>query len=146
MKELTVLVVEPNKEPYGKTIPAGLESLQKEVGGLIQAVYPWEEEVALICNDEGKLLGLPFNRFLRDWRGQVYDVIAGTFLIVGLSDDDFTSLSWLDRDWLTRYFSAPESYAIGVYPYGTPEKSPTEVDSAILACASNDTDPNGRAQ
>ena len=146
MKELTVLVVEPNKEPYIKTIPTGLESLQKEVGGLIQAVYPWEEEVALICNDEGKLLGLPLNRFLRDWRGQVYDVIAGTFLIVGLSDDDFTSLSWLDRDWLTRYFSAPESYAIGVYPYGTLEKSPTEIDSAILACASETDNPSGRAQ
>lgn len=146
MKELTVLIVEPNKEPYIKTIPAGLESLQKEVGGLIQAVYPWEEEVALICNDEGKLLGLPLNRFLRDWQGQVYDVIAGTFLIVGLSDDDFTSLSWLDRDWLTRYFSAPESYAIGVNFSGTHENLPTEADSAILACASNDTDPNGRAQ
>ncbi len=146
MKELTVLVVEPNKEPYAKIIPAGLESLQKEVGGLIQAVYPWEEEVALICNDEGKLLGLPFNRFLRDWQGKIYDVIAGTFLIVGLSDDDFTSLSWLDREWLIRHFSAPESYPIGVYPCGTPEKSPSEVDSAILACANENDDPNGRAQ
>lgn len=146
MKELTVLVVEPNKEPYIKTIPAGLESLQREVGGLIQAVYPWEEEVALICNDEGKLIGLPLNRFLRDWRGEIYDVIAGTFLVVGLGGDDFTSLSWLDRDWLTRYFSSPESYAIGVYPYGTPEKSPTEVDSAILACASETDNPSGRAQ
>jgi len=145
MKELTVLIVEPNKEPYIKTIPAGLESLQREVGGLIQAVYPWEEEVALICNDEGKLLGLPLNRFLRDWRGEIYDVIAGTFLVVGLGDDDFTSLSWLDRDWLTRYFSAPESYAIGVNFSGTHENLPTEVDSAILACASDDTDPNGRA-
>ena len=146
MKELTVLVVEPNKEPYINTIPAELESLQKEVGGLIQAVYPWEAEVALICHDEGKLIGLPLNRVLRDWRGEVYDIIAGTFLVVGLSDDDFTSLSWLDREWLIRHFSEPESYPIGVYPYGTPEKSPTEVDSAILACASETDDSNGRAQ
>ena len=146
MKELTVLVVEPNKEPYIKTIPAGLESLQKEVGGLIQAVYPWEAEVALICHDEGKLIGLPFNRVMRDWRGEIYDIIAGTFLVVGLSDNDFTSLSWLDRDWLIRHFSEPESYAIGVHSCGTPENRPTEVDSAILKHANENFNPNGSAQ
>lgn len=146
MKEFTALVVEPNKEPYIKTIPAGLESLQKEVGGLIQAVYPWEAEVALICHDEGKLIGLPLNRVLRDWRGEVYDIIAGTFLVVGLSDDDFTSLSWLDRKWLIRHFSEPESYPIGVYPCGTPKNHPTEVDSAILEHANENSNPNGRTQ
>ena len=41
MKEtMKVLVVEPWKRPYAAEIPAGLESLQKMVGGLIQAVYP----------------------------------------------------------------------------------------------------------
>jgi len=33
-------------------------------------------EVALICNDEGKLQGLPLNRGLRDERGELYDIIC----------------------------------------------------------------------
>lgn len=65
-EKMTVLVVEPWKRPYTAEIPAGLESLQKMVGGLIQAVYPFEDNVALIVNDEGKLLGLPLNHPLCD--------------------------------------------------------------------------------
>lgn len=48
---MTVLVVEPDKKPYVKEIPSGLESLQHEVGGSIQAVYPFAEPVAVICNE-----------------------------------------------------------------------------------------------
>ena len=94
MKEkLKVLVVEPWKRPYASEIPAGLESLQRMVGGLIQAVYPFEDAVALIVNDEGKLLGLPLNRPLYDEDGEIYDILVGTFLVVGLTEDDFGSLS-----------------------------------------------------
>jgi len=89
---IKVLVVEPWKRPYAAEIPARLESLQKMVGGLIQAVYPFEDAVALICNDEGKLLGLPFNRPLYDEDGEMYDILVGTFLVVGLTEDDFGSL------------------------------------------------------
>ena len=52
-----------------------------------------EDPIALICNDEGKLFGLPLNRPLFDEDGNLYDIIAGTFFVVGLSDDDFASLS-----------------------------------------------------
>ncbi|MBR4766365.1 MAG: DUF3846 domain-containing protein, partial [Clostridia bacterium] len=51
------------------------------------------DPVALICNDEGKINGLPLNRALKDDSGKIYDVIAGNFLVVGLTDDDFGSLS-----------------------------------------------------
>ena len=50
LKEMTVLVVEPKKKPYVKTISSGLESLQHEVGGDIEAIYPFEDPVALIVN------------------------------------------------------------------------------------------------
>ena len=53
----TVLVVEPGRVPYVKEIDSGLKSLQSEVGGWIEAICPFEEEVALICNEEGKLCG-----------------------------------------------------------------------------------------
>ena len=92
-KTIRVLIVEPVKAPSPASIPAGLESLQHHVGGLIQALYPFEDAAAIICNDEGKLLGLPWNRPLFDEDGQIYDVIAGTFLVVGLTEDDFGSLT-----------------------------------------------------
>jgi hypothetical protein len=84
---MNVLVVEPEKVPCEAEIDGSLESMQKLVGGTIEAVYPFEDHVALVCNDEGKLNGLPLNRKLED-----YDIIAGTFFICGLGEDDFTSL------------------------------------------------------
>lgn len=79
---MKILVVEPLKVPYEKEIDGSLESMQAIVGGLVEAIYPFEdEELALICNEEGKLLGLPYNRALRDEDGRIYDVIAGTFLL-----------------------------------------------------------------
>lgn len=75
-------------------IPAELSAYQKLVGGTIQAIYPsMEDPVALICNDEGKLLGLPLNRPLFDDEDNLYDVIAGPFLVAGLTEDNFGSLS-----------------------------------------------------
>ena len=68
---IAVLIVEPGKEPYVKEIDSGLESLQHEVGGCIEAIYPYEDPVALVCNEEGKLEGLPLNRALRDEDGDM---------------------------------------------------------------------------
>ena len=109
--KITVLVVEPLMEPYVKEIDSGLKSLQKEVGGYIQAVYPFEEPVAIICNEEGKLNGEPLNRALRDEDGHVYDIVAGTFLIAGLSEDNFCSLSEAHIEQFTQEFKAPEMFA-----------------------------------
>ena len=109
--KITVLVVEPLMEPYVKEIDSGLKSLQKEVGSYIQAVYPFEEPVAIICNEEGKLNGEPLNRALRDEDGHVYDIVAGTFLITGLSEDDFCSLSEAHIEQFTQEFKAPEMFA-----------------------------------
>lgn len=69
--------------------------MQETVGGTIQVLYPFEEPVALICNDEGKLLGLPLNRALRNADGQIYDIIAGTFFLCGApkESDSFENLS-----------------------------------------------------
>ena len=90
---MTVLVVEPLKAPYLKTISGELKSLQKEVGGLIDATYPFEDRVAVVLNDEGKLNGLMPNRGLYNNDGNLYDIIAGTFLVVGLAEESFCSLS-----------------------------------------------------
>ena len=53
-----------------------------------QAIYPFEDgELALICNEEGKLLGLPFNRALVDGDGRVYDVVVGPFFLCRVPAD-----------------------------------------------------------
>ena len=46
-----------------------------------------------ICNEKGKLLGLPMNRALTDESGVPYDIVCGTFFVVGIGDEDFTSLT-----------------------------------------------------
>ena len=90
---MTVLVVEPLKAAYLKTISGDLKSLQKEVGGLIDATYPFEDPVAVVLNDKGKLDGLMPNRGLYNNNGELYDIIAGTFLVTGLGEESFCSLS-----------------------------------------------------
>ena len=109
-EKMTVLVVEPRKEPYVKEIDPGLHALQAEVGGDIGAAYPFSDPVALVCNDEGKLIGLDLNRGLRDENGEIYDIMAGTFLVVGLGEEDFTSLSPELVQKYTEHFRQPEQF------------------------------------
>ena len=89
---MNVLMVELGKAPYETQIGDDLQSMQALVGGYIQAVYPYEEPMALIANESGKLDGLPLNRALRDADGDIYDIVAGNFFIVGLGESDFTDL------------------------------------------------------
>lgn len=92
---MKVLRVRPKHYPEVIDIDCSLESLQKEVEGPIQVVYPWDDEVALICNEEGKLYDdcmEKLNRTLDGPYGIPIDIIVGTFLIVGLAEDDFGEL------------------------------------------------------
>lgn len=108
--KISVLAVEPMKAPYIKEIEPGLESLQKEVGGLIQAVYPYEDMVAVICNEEGKMNGLPLNRAIYNDDKEMTDIIAGTFLVVGLGEENFTSLSDALQKKYADIFKNPEEF------------------------------------
>ena len=110
-EKLTVLVVEPMKEPYVKEIAPGLHALQAEVGGDIAASYPFDDPVGLVLNDEGKLIGLDLNRSLRDEHGEIYDIVAGTFLVVGLGEESFASLSPDMIQKYTEQFKRPELFA-----------------------------------
>ncbi len=93
--KIKVLVVEPLKAPYEKEIDIGLKSMQALVGGYIQAIYPFEDNTALICNEEGKITGLPLNRAITDQDGKIYDIVAGTFFLCSApaDSDEFASLS-----------------------------------------------------
>ena len=107
---MNVLMVEPGKAPYETQIGNDLRSMQGAVGGYIQAVYPYEEPVVLVCNEEGKLDGLPLNRALHDANGDIYDIIAGTFFIAGLGESDFTDLPHELAERFAEQFRQPEIF------------------------------------
>ncbi len=107
---MNVLLIEPLKEPRPIQIESGLEPLQQAVGGDIQAVYPFDDPVAIIVNDEGKNIGLPPNRVLRDENGRIYDILPGNALIVGLGEESFTDLSPKLIKKYSEYFKVPEQF------------------------------------
>lgn len=92
-KTMRVVVVEPQKKPRVQHIDGSLEGMQAVVGGLIQAIYPYDDDVALICNEEGKILGLAPNRLVFGEDGNLLDVICGTFFIAGVGVEEFCSLT-----------------------------------------------------
>jgi hypothetical protein len=59
---ISVLLVEPNKYPKMIEIEDSLEAMQKIVSGDIEEYMPFEDEVAIICNDESKMNGMLPNR------------------------------------------------------------------------------------
>lgn len=107
---MKVLLVKPEMHPQVVEIENELEVLQKMVGGLIQAVYPFDDNVCLICNDEGKLLNLDLNRALYDNDGDVYDAVVGNFLVVGIGVDDFCSLTDEQIERYEKQFHQPEMF------------------------------------
>lgn len=120
---MKILKVEPEKAPEIVDMEGTLEALQAAVGGYIEAVYPWEDPVAIICNDDGKFNGMAPNRALYDADDEIMDIIVGTFLVVGLSDDNFAELSNELAEKYTALFGTPEAFLrsgdrILVFPMG----------------------------
>lgn len=107
---MTVLLVEPNKYPEVKEIGTDLDSLQQAVGGNIEVTYPFEDNVGLVVNEEGKINGMPLNRAVRDDAGEVMDIIAGSFLVVGLTEDSFGSLTQEQIGKFEQEFHQPEAF------------------------------------
>ena len=110
--KINVVLCEPGKLAKAATIEASLESYQKTVGGYIEAYYPFEEPVCIVCNEEGKINGLPLNRavYADPDCGEMLDIIAGTFFICDCSGEDFGSLSSEQLRRYTEQFKYPERF------------------------------------
>lgn len=107
---IRVVLLEPQKEARIAEIGSSLQSMQSVVGGLIEAVYPFEEQVCIVCNEEGKLQGLPLNRALRDSDGHIYDIVAGTAFLCDCSGEDFGSLTDAQVAKYLALFKHPEAF------------------------------------
>jgi hypothetical protein len=108
---MTVLKIMPGRKPERVSIPHTLESMQELVGGCIQAIYPYEDPVAIVCNEEGKLIGLEPNRTVRDPdTNEITDIICGPFFICGLGEEDFCSLTEEQATKYSKLFHSPEVF------------------------------------
>lgn len=84
---MKVVMVEPRKPAYIAEIGNGLEAMKKAVGGYIEPIYYLgDPRAVMVGNEEAKLIGLEGNRRFGD------RIVAGTFFICGIIEEDFDSL------------------------------------------------------
>ena len=101
-KQIKALMIEPNKHPSVVTLNTDLDSLQNAVSGLIEFVY-LEDNVSILCNEEGKLIGLEPNRRLGK------DIICGVFYVVAEDDEgDLISLTKAQQEHYAKMFWTPD--------------------------------------
>ena len=91
--KIVVLLVSPRKYPQPIQIGFDYEDFSRAVGGIIEVTFPFEDPVAVVVNHIGKAIGCEPNRALYDKNGKMYDILSGNFIVVGLGESDFTSLS-----------------------------------------------------
>lgn len=95
-RQMRVVIKRPDEEVGHATfISNTLENLQKTVEGYIEPVYlEWDgHEFIIICNEEGRLLGLPYNC------GLFGMTFYGTLVFVGVSGEDFADFPMLFAEY-----------------------------------------------
>ena len=102
MSGYRVVYVELGKPAVEKEIGSKLEDLQEAVGGLIECVYPHGDRTVLVCNDEGKLLGMEGNRRLDNG-----SIIAGPFFVIGDAGENFRSLTDVEVSRYLQVYAQP---------------------------------------
>ena len=110
---IEVLYIEPGKYPRTITINDSLEEMQHLVGGYIEEYSPFDDDVSIVCNDEGKIHGLPLNRAIYNEKtGELMDIVAGSFFIVGTPPgaESFQSLTQEQQMKYSKMFRYPERF------------------------------------
>ena len=107
----TVIVVEPfKKAEIVRDFDISLENMQRFVGGNVEATYPFEDPIALVCNEENKILNLDPNRALRYSDGTIFDIVFGKFFLVWAPPNK-SNFSSIPNEYLNDYlelFKHPE--------------------------------------
>lgn len=111
-EKMRAIKVEAHKSAVVVEIGNSLDDLQKAVDGYIEIIYPFSDAVGLLCNEEAKLNGLELNRALYDADGNIYDIVAGTFYVVGLGEEDLTDLTDEMTAKYLEIYKTPQSFYI----------------------------------
>lgn len=109
-EKIKVVLLEPNKLARVAEIGTSLEDLQKIVGGCIETFYPFEDDICIVCNDEGKINGMPLNRGVYEKDNTLIDILAGPVFICDCSTPSFKSLPKEKLDKYMKLFKYPERF------------------------------------
>lgn len=102
MKKLRVIICEVDKAPRVEEINDDLKTMQEIVGGYIEVARTGN--LIMVCDEDGKLKGLPMNRPLFNMRDEIYDVVCGDCFLVGDDGEDFRSLTDDEiKEWMHTY-------------------------------------------
>ncbi|MCR5480101.1 MAG: DUF3846 domain-containing protein [Ruminococcus sp.] len=113
--KLKIVVVEPLKKPYVKEIENTLDSQREVVGGNME-MLPFDVPdaplgICIICNENGKLENLPYNRaYYYDEYGKPSDILSGTFFVCSVNGEDFASLSEEQEKAVLKRFEYVEQF------------------------------------
>lgn len=114
VKKIKVVMVEPGKEARIVKLEDDLRAKQHAVQGDIDAMFPFEDQVAIVNNRNGKLEKLPLNRAIY-MDGEMVDIIAGTFFICATSteSENFEGLTDEQAVKYLEMFKEPERFYRG---------------------------------
>ena len=111
-EKISVILVEPGRYPKLIEIEDTLEAMQETVGGYIEEYMPFDDEVAIVCNEEGKMNGAELNRAIYSDDKEILDIIAGKFFIAYAPIESESFLS-MPKDLMKKYedkFRYPERF------------------------------------
>ena len=111
-EKINVLLIEPGKYPKQIEIEDTLEAMQETVGGYIEEYMPFDDEIAIVCNEEGKMNGAELNRAIYSDDKEILDIIAGKFFIAYAPIESESFLS-MPKDLMKKYedmFRYPERF------------------------------------
>ena len=110
-KGMTVIACLPGKTAQVVEIKDGLKGMQEFVGGgFIEAIYPYDDPVAIVCNEEGKINRMELNRAVYGETGEMIDIIAGPMFICSLGEEDFASIRGEMLEKYLEKFKQPETF------------------------------------
>ena len=111
MQQIKVLVKRPGEPAQLQTVENTLEALQEIVGGYIETIT-FAEDACIICNEEGRLMGLPYNC---NFCGME---LVGTIIVAGTKGEEFADFPLIDvgsisltyplTPWLRRMFDGKD--------------------------------------
>lgn len=137
-EKLRIIVCRPMEKAEVIEIDDDLRSMQEVVGGMIEEYMPFYDEqdervqdVAIICDDAGKMKRSQMNRAIEDDEGNIMEIIAGTFFIcyASIESEKFLSLPKDLEERFRKKFELPEMFFQGAnglfaekYEPGPPSK------------------------